>query len=69
MKTLRILLFPLLFISLSAFSQVDEEKVNIRLSNESFSGFVEQVESQSDLLLFYNPEWFEGRSFSFREIR
>jgi len=66
MKTPKLLLLPFLLISLSVLSQVDDERISISLSNESFSSFVTQLESQSKLRLYYNPEWFDGRSFSFQ---
>ena len=66
MKTPKLLLLPFLLISLSLMSQTGNERVNVRLSNEGFSSFVQQIESQSELVLYYNPAWFEGQSFSFR---
>jgi hypothetical protein len=40
-------------------------RVNIRLSGEGFDGFAEQVERQTDLVIYYNIEWFEGKNFSY----
>jgi hypothetical protein len=65
MKPPRFLLIPLLFLSISALAQAGDERVNIRLSNEDFNRFAEQVEAQSDLVLYYKPEWFEGKRFTF----
>jgi hypothetical protein len=65
MKPLRFLLPPLLFLCISVLAQEGGERVNIRLSDEDFTRFADQVEAQSDLVLYYKPEWFEGKRFTF----
>jgi hypothetical protein len=66
MKIPRLLLLPLLLLCLTATAQEGNERVNISLTNEAFTNFVNQVETQSDLVLFFKPIWFEGKSFSYR---
>jgi hypothetical protein len=46
-------------------AQEGSEQVNIRLSGEEFTSFAEQVEAQSDLVIYYNPEWFLEESFTY----
>lgn len=66
MKTPRLLFLPLLWLCMSAYAQEGSERVNIRLADQEFISFVQQVEEQSELVLFYNPSWFEGRRFSYQ---
>jgi hypothetical protein len=65
MKTLRLLPAALLLVSVSVLAQPGEERVNIDLSDEEFIRFVNQAESQTGVVFYYRPEWFEGRRFSF----
>jgi hypothetical protein len=65
MKIRKLLLVPLLLFSLSLIAQQGGERVNIRIAGEGFDNFVEQVEAQTDLVIYYNKDWFEGRSFRF----
>ncbi len=65
MKNPRLLLAPLLFVCITALAQEGGERISIRLSNEDFNRFAEQVEDQSDLILYYKPEWFEEKRFTF----
>jgi len=65
MKIPRLLLIPFLMFSMLAMAQEGGEHINIRLSNEGFASFVQQVESQSSLVLYYKPVWVEGKSFSY----
>ena len=39
--------------------------VNIRITGEGFDRFVEQVEGQTSLKIYYNSRWFEEKTFSF----
>ncbi|MDF1576391.1 MAG: TonB-dependent receptor [Bacteroidales bacterium] len=64
MKHLRFLLISFLFVPVALRAQVGEGPVNIRLSGEGFDRFVEQLESQTRIRIFYNSEWFSGRTFS-----
>ena len=66
MKNPRLLLLALMWLTMSAYAQDGSEGVNIRLTDQEFASFVQQVEEQSDLVLFYNPSWFEGRRFSYQ---
>ena len=60
-------LFILIALLLTAVTQAQKSgsDVNIRMVNEKFSSFVKQVESQSDLKLYYRTEWFEDRTFTY----
>ncbi|MCK4989507.1 MAG: carboxypeptidase-like regulatory domain-containing protein, partial [Bacteroidales bacterium] len=40
--------------------------MNIRIVGEGFDRFVEQLEDQTGLVIYYKAEWFEGRSFSYQ---
>ncbi len=66
MKIRRLLLVPLLLFSVALMAQPGDERVNIRMAGEGFDKFVEQVEAQTDLVIFYNRDWFEGRSISYQ---
>ena len=65
MKINKLLLIPCLFLSLAIMAQEEEARVNINISLEGFDRFVDQVESQASIRIFYNNEWFEGRSFTY----
>ena len=65
MKFRKLLLIPSLLLSVVLLAQEGEERVSIRISGEGFDRFVEQVEAQTDLVIYYNSEWFAGRSFSY----
>ncbi len=59
------LLVTLFFLSAHLGGQEVTDFVNIRITGEGFDNFVEQVEAQTDLVIYYNSAWFEGRSFSY----
>ena len=65
MKIHKFLWVPALFFSLVSMAQEKGERVNIRISDEDFDNFVQQIESQSGLHIYYNKEWFSGREFSY----
>ncbi|MCD4711531.1 MAG: carboxypeptidase-like regulatory domain-containing protein, partial [Bacteroidales bacterium] len=65
MKIRKFLLIPSLFLSVVLMAQEGGERVNIRISAEGFDRFAEQVEAQTDLVIYYNSEWFTGKSFSY----
>ena len=64
MKMNKLLLIPCLFLSVATMAQEEEARVNIHISGEGFERFVDQVESQANVKIFYNSEWFEGESYS-----
>ncbi len=66
MKIRSYLLILCLFLSALLRAQDGGELVNIRITGEGFDRFVEQVEAQTDLLIYYNSTWVEGRSFSYQ---
>ena len=66
MKIPKSLLIPFLFLSVLLKAQDGRELVNIRIAGEGFDRFVEQVESQTGLVIYYNNSWFDGRSFSYQ---
>ena len=66
MKIRSCLLIPMLFLSVLLRAQDGGELVNIRITGEGFDHFVEQVEAQTGLLIYYNTAWFDGRSFSYQ---
>jgi len=66
MKIRRFLLIPVLLLSVHLGAQDGGELVNIQIAGEGFDRFVEQVEEQTRLYIFYNISWFEGRSFSYQ---
>jgi len=66
MKTRSYLLIPFLFLIVHLRAQDGGELVNISIAGEGFDRFVEQVEAQTDLVIYYKAEWFEGRSFSYQ---
>ncbi|MDA3822679.1 MAG: carboxypeptidase-like regulatory domain-containing protein [Bacteroidales bacterium] len=56
----RITLFLLfVFIALDGISQIDEKKVSIHCSDASFIAFIEELEVQTGLNVFYRKEWIE----------
>jgi hypothetical protein len=65
MKIRRLLLIPFLLFSAVLMAQEGGERVNIRIAGEGFDRFVEQVESQTGLMIYYNEDWFEGKTFSY----
>ncbi len=66
MKIRSFLLIPVLLLSVHLGAQDGGELVNIQIAGEGFDRFVEQVEAQTRLHIFYNISWFEGRSFSYQ---
>lgn len=66
MKLRSCLLIPVILLSVHLGAQDGADLVNIQIDKEGFGNFVEQVEAQTDLVIYYNPAWFEGRSFSYR---
>ncbi len=66
MKISKLLLIPFLLISALAVAQEGRERMNIRVSGEGFDIFVQQIENQSSLHIFYNPVWFSERAFTFQ---
>jgi hypothetical protein len=66
MKIPRFLLIPFLLFSVIAMAQESGEHINIRLSNEGFTSFVQQVETQSSFVLYFKSIWLEGKNFSYR---
>jgi len=66
MKLRSCLLIPVFFFSVHLGAQEIADLVNIQIAGEEFGSFVEQVEAQTDLVIYYNIAWFEGRSFSYR---
>lgn len=66
MKIRSFLLIPVLLLSVHLGAQDGGELVNIQIAGEGFDRFVEQVEEQTRLHIFYNISWFEGRSFSYQ---
>jgi len=58
------IVFMVLPVSLKA--QVEQDLVNIRIAGEGFEQFVDQVEKQTGFYIYYNPDWFEGRTFRYR---
>ena len=66
MKIRSCLLLSFLLFTLNLWSQDGGELVNIRITKEKFDRFVEQIEAQTDLAIYYNSAWFEGRSFSYQ---
>ncbi|MCD4709919.1 MAG: TonB-dependent receptor [Bacteroidales bacterium] len=65
MKIHKILLLTALLFSMVTMAQERGERVNVRISGEGFEDFVKQVEAQTDLVIYYNSEWFSGRSFTY----
>jgi len=65
MKMFKILLIACLFLSVAIMAQEEAGEVNIHISGEGFERFVDQVEEQVSVRIFYNIEWFEGRSFTY----
>jgi hypothetical protein len=65
MKLRNCLLIPMIFLSAHLGAQDGADLVNIRIDKEGFGNFVDQVEAQTDLFIYYNIAWFEGRSFSY----
>lgn len=59
-----IIVFFVLPVALRA--QVQGELVNIRIAGEGFEYFVEQLEAQADLHIYYNQSWFEGQTFRYQ---
>ena len=59
-----IALIPLL-LPVVALAQESGTEVNIHMVNEKFSTFVNQIESQTDLRIYYRSEWFEDQSFTY----
>lgn len=51
---------------MSLLAQGEKERVNIRLSGEGFERFVEQLETQTNLHIYYKREWFINSTFSYR---
>lgn len=66
MKIRRLLLIPHIILSAALLAQEGGERVSIQLASEGFDRFVDQVEAQTNLQIYYNIEWFEGRSFSYQ---
>lgn len=58
------ILFLVLPLALKA--QYGGELVNIRIAGEGFEHFVEQVEAQTGLAIYYKQDWFEGRTFRYQ---
>ncbi len=67
MKIHKLLWVFFLFFSLVSMAQENGERVNILISDGDFDNFVQQIESQSGLHIYYNAEWFSGRTFSYSE--
>jgi hypothetical protein len=65
MKICKLLLIPALFLSVALIAQEEGERVNIKVTGEGFDRFVEQVESQTNLKIYYNREWVAGKIFSY----
>ena len=66
MKIRSYLLITMLFLSVLLRAQDGGELVNVHIVGEGFDRFVEQLEDQTDLVIYYKAEWFEGRSFSYQ---
>jgi len=66
MKIRSYLLIPMLFLSVLIRAQDGGELVNVRIVGEGFDRFIEQLEDQTGLVIYYKAEWFEGRSFSYQ---
>lgn len=66
MKISKLLLLPVLLLSMASMAQEEGTRVNIRISGESFDSFVRQVEAQTELVIFYKPVWFAERKFSYQ---
>jgi len=66
MKTRSCLSILFLFLIVQLRAQDGGELVNVRIAGEGFDRFVEQVEAQTDLVIYYKAEWFEGRSFTYQ---
>jgi CarboxypepD_reg-like domain/TonB-dependent Receptor Plug Domain len=65
MKIPKLLILYFLLLSVPAMAQ-EGRRVNIRISEGSFENFVEQIEAQSDLVIYYNRAWTEGKKFTCR---
>lgn len=66
MKTRSYFLIPFLFLMVHLRAQDGGELVNVHIAGEGFDRFVEQVEAQTDLFIYYKAEWFDGRSFTYQ---
>lgn len=65
MKIRSLLLIPVLFLSVILMGQEEAERVNIRITDAGFDYFIEQIERQANLVVYYNSEWFEGKNFTY----
>ena len=65
MKIRKFLCLSGLLFSLVSIAQENVERVNIRISNANFDKFVQQIEAQSELHIYYDTAWFSGKKFSY----
>jgi len=66
MKIRNVLLLAFIILPVILNAQERGELVNIQIAGEGFEHFVEQVESQTGLHIYYNQSWFEGSTFRYR---
>lgn len=65
MKPRKLILIAAFFLSLASQAQEKYTQVNIQVTKEGFDKVVNQVESQTGFKIYYRPEWFTGRSFTY----
>ena len=65
MKTKTLLLIPVLLLSIASMAQSGSERVNVRISGEDFESFTSQIEAQCGCVIYYRPEWFQEKLFSY----
>ena len=66
MKLRDLIWLPACLLSLASLAQEPVERVNINLSGEAFERFVTQVEAQTARKIYYRPDWFADRNFTYR---
>ncbi len=65
MRIKRLLLVPILLLSIASMAQSGSERVNVRISGEDFESLARQIETQCGCAIYYRPEWFQEKLFSY----
>ncbi|MCK4745846.1 MAG: hypothetical protein KAT15_02375, partial [Bacteroidales bacterium] len=65
MRLSNILITGIIVLACPVLAQESAEKVNIQLNNDFFEHFVEQVEVQTSLRIYYRNDWFEEVSLTY----
>ncbi len=65
MRIKQLLLVPILLLSIASVAQSGSERVNLRISGEDFESLARQIETQCGCTIYYRPEWFQEKLFSY----